>query len=173
MDGGGQERGLRSGTLPTPLCVGLGSACALAAAEMHQEAQRLRELRDRLLRVILAEVPQAVVNGDVEQRIAGNLNIAFPGVEGEVLLARLDDVALSTGSACTSAAIEPSYVLRAMGLEAPLAGASLRIGLGRFTTETEVDYAAGRIAREVRRLRKEGGFGMKDNRLDRLAKAAS
>jgi cysteine desulfurase len=173
MDGGGQERGLRSGTLPTPLCVGLGFACALAAAEMHQEAQRLRELRDRLLRVILAEVPQAVVNGDVEQRIAGNLNIAFPGVEGEVLLARLDDVALSTGSACTSAAIEPSYVLRAMGLEAPLAGASLRIGLGRFTTETEVDYAAGRIAREVRRLRKEGGFGMKDNRLDRLAKAAS
>jgi cysteine desulfurase len=172
MDGGGQERGLRSGTLPTPLCVGLGFACALAAAEMHQEAQRLRELRDRLLRVILAEVPQAVVNGDVEQRIAGNLNIAFPGVEGEVLLARLDDVALSTGSACTSAAIEPSYVLRAMGLEAPLAGASLRIGLGRFTTETEVDYAAGRIAREVRRLRKEGGFGMKDNRLDRLAKAA-
>jgi cysteine desulfurase len=172
MDGGGQERGLRSGTLPTPLCVGLGSACALAAADMHQEAQRLRELRDRLLRVILAEVPQAVVNGDVEQRIAGNLNIAFPGVEGEVLLARLDDIALSTGSACTSAAIEPSYVLRAMGLEAPLAEASLRIGLGRFTTETEVDYAAGRIAREVRRLRKEGGFGMKDNRLDRLAKAA-
>jgi cysteine desulfurase len=112
------------------------------------------------------------VNGDLEQRIAGNLNIAFPGVEGEVLLARLDDMALSTGSACTSAAIEPSYVLRAMGLEAPLAGASLRIGLGRFTTETEVDYAAGRIAREVRRLREEGGFGMKDNRLDRLAKAA-
>jgi cysteine desulfurase len=163
---------LRSGTLPTPLCVGLGAACAIAAAEMHQESARLRELRDRLLRVILAEVPQAVVNGDVEQRIAGNLNIAFPGVDGEALLARLEDIALSTGSACTSAAVEPSYVLRAMGLDAPLAEASLRIGLGRFTTEAEVDYAAGRIAREARRLRKEGGFGMKDNRLDRLAKAA-
>jgi cysteine desulfurase len=172
MDGGGQERGLRSGTLPTPLCVGLGAACALAAADMHHEAARLRELRDRLLRAILAEIPQAVVNGDVEQRIAGNLNIAFPGIEGEMLLTRLEDIALSTGSACTSAAVEPSYVLRAMGLDAALAEASLRIGLGRFTTEAEVDYAAGRIAREVRRLRNESGFSMEDNGLDRLAEAA-
>jgi cysteine desulfurase len=169
MDGGGQERSFRSGTLPTPLCVGLGSACALAAVDMHQEAARLRELRDRLLRAIVAEVPQAVVNGDFEQRIAGNLNLAFPDVEGEVLLIRLKDIALSTGSACTSAAIEPSYVLRAMGLDAALAQASLRIGLGRFTTEAEVDYAAGRIVDEVRRLRNEGGFGIGDNR---LAKAA-
>jgi cysteine desulfurase len=172
MDGGGQERGFRSGTLPTPLCIGLGSACALAAADMHQEAGRLRELRDRLLRGIVAGVPQAVVNGDVERRIAGNLNVAFPGVEGGVLLIRLKDLALSTGSACTSAAVEPSYVLRAMGLDAALAEASLRIGLGRFTTEAEVDYAAGRIVDEVRRLRNEVGFSMKDNGLDRLAEAA-
>lgn len=166
MDGGGQERGFRSGTLPTPLCVGLGAACVLAATEMHQEAARLRDLRDGLLRAIVAGVPEAVVNGDLERRIAGNLNIAFPDIEGEALLIRLKEIALSSGSACTSAAVEPSYVLRAMGLDAGLAQASLRIGLGRFTTKAEVDYAAERIIGEVRRLRAEG------NALDSVAAVA-
>jgi cysteine desulfurase len=166
MDGGGQERGFRSGTLPTPLCVGLGAACALAGQEMHEEAARLRALRDGLLRAIAAGVPEAVVNGDIERRIAGNLNVAFPDIEGELLLIRLKDLALSTGSACTSAAVEPSYVLRAMGLDPALAQASLRIGLGRFTTGAEVDYAAGRIVGEVRRLRAES------NALDTMATAA-
>ena len=166
MDGGGQERGFRSGTLPTPLCVGLGAACALAATEMHQEAARLRELRDGLLRAIIAAVPEAVVNGDLERRVAGNLNIAFPDIEGEALLIRLKEIAVSTGSACTSAAVEPSYVLRALGLDAELAQASLRIGLGRFTTKAEVDYAAGRIIGEVRRLRAEAST------LDSVAAAA-
>ena len=133
---------------------------------MDQEAARLRELRDGLLRAIKAGVPEAVVNGDIERRIAGNLSIAFPDIEGELLLIRLKDIALSTGSACTSAAVEPSYVLRAMGLNAALAQASLRIGLGRFTTAAEVDYAADRIIGEVRRLRAES------NALDSMAAAA-
>ncbi len=166
MDGGGQERGFRSGTLPTPLCVGLGAACALAAQEMDQEAARLKPLRDRLLRAITAALPETVVNGDMESRIAGNLNLAFPGIEAEQLLMRLKDIALSTGSACTSAAVEPSYVLRAMGLDDALAHASLRIGLGRFTTAAEVDYAKERIIREVCRLRGT------DSMLDRMTTAA-
>lgn len=170
MDGGGQERGFRSGTLPTPLCVGLGVACALAAAEMHEETARLRKMRDNLLRTIVAAVPQAVVNGDIERRIAGNLNIAFPTLESEMLLSRLKDIAISTGSACTSAAVEPSYVLRAMGLDDALAGASVRIGLGRFTTPSEVDYAADRIIHEVRRALDERR--VENNAVDRLATAA-
>lgn len=165
MDGGGQERGFRSGTLPTPLCVGLGAACALAAMEMDQEATRLAELRDRLLRALVTAIPDTVVNGDMESRIPGNLNFAFPGIEAEMLLIRLNDIALSTGSACTSAAVEPSYVLRALGLDHALAGASLRIGLGRFTTTAEVDYASERIISEVCRLRGE------DATLDRMMTA--
>jgi cysteine desulfurase len=166
MDGGGQERGFRSGTLPTPLCVGLGAACALAASEMDQEAARLGELRDRLLRALMTAIPDMVLNGDMESRIPGNLNLAFPGIEAEMLLVRLKDIALSTGSACTSAAVEPSYVLRALSLDDALAGASLRIGLGRFTTGTEADYAAGRIISEICLLRNE------DSALDRVMTAA-
>lgn len=166
MDGGGQERGFRSGTLPTPLCVGLGAACRLAATEMDREAVRLGELRDRLLRALMTAIPDMVLNGDMESRIPGNLNLAFPGIEAEMLLVRLKDIALSTGSACTSAAVEPSYVLRAIGLDHALAGASLRIGLGRFTTAAEVDYAATRIIDEVCRLRGA------DCALDRMMTAA-
>jgi len=154
IDGGGQERGLRSGTLPAPLCVGFGAAAALAGAEMATEAERLRGLRDRLLRGLTDRLGAVPVNGHPEQRIPGNLNVAFPGIDSEELLAGLGDVAVSTGSACTSAAVEPSYVLRALGLDAATAGASVRIGLGRFTTAAEVDYAAERIAAEVLRIRR-------------------
>jgi cysteine desulfurase len=155
IDGGGQERGLRSGTLATPLVVGFGEACRLARVEMAAEAERLAGLRDRLLGRLRAAFPDLILNGDADQRIPGNLNIAFPGIEAEALLARLADVALSAGSACTAAAIEPSYVLRALGLSEAIARASVRIGLGRFTTADEVDYAAARLIAEVGRLRSE------------------
>ena len=154
ISGGGQERGLRSGTLPTPLCVGLGEACQIAEAEMGAEAACLLALRDRLLRGIESQLPEVHVNGDLEHRIAGNLNLSFAHVEGEGLMMEIEDLAVSSGSACTSASLEPSYVLRALGIEEKLAHASLRIGLGRFTTEEEVDCAVDRIVYAVRRLRK-------------------
>jgi cysteine desulfurase len=153
ISGGGQERGMRSGTLPTPLCVGLGEACRIAEAEMGAEAERLHALRDRLLNRVNEQLPEVYVNGDLERRIPGNLNISFAYVEGEGLMMGIKDLAVSSGSACTSASLEPSYVLRALGVEEELAHTSLRIGLGRFTTEAEVDYAADRIVAEVRRLR--------------------
>jgi cysteine desulfurase len=153
LSGGGQERGLRSGTLPTPLCVGFGTACRLAAAEMPAETERLGTLRDRLLAGLTARVANVHLNGDADRRIAGNLNLSFAGIDNEMLLARLPDIALSSGSACTSAAIEPSYVLRALGLSDDRLTSSLRIGLGRFTTDADVDYAIERIAGEVERLR--------------------
>lgn len=153
ISGGGQERGMRSGTLPTPLCVGLGEACRIAAAEMGAEAERLHSLRARFLDKITAELPEVFLNGDLEHRIPGNLNISFAYVEGEGLMMGIKDLAVSSGSACTSASLEPSYVLRALGVEEELAHTSLRIGLGRFTTEAEVDYAVERIVGEVRRLR--------------------
>lgn len=153
ISGGGQERGMRSGTLPTPLCVGLGEACRIAAAEMATEAERLHALRDRFLDKITAELPEVFLNGDLEHRIPGNLNISFAYVEGEGLMMGIKDLAVSSGSACTSASLEPSYVLRALGVEEELAHTSLRIGMGRFTTEAEVDYAVDRIVGEVRRLR--------------------
>ena len=156
MSGGGQERGLRSGTLPAPLCVGLGEASRLAVAEMAAEAEWLDGLRRRLHRGLAARLPDLVLNGDAERRIAGNLNLAFPGVDAEALMASLPDLALSSGSACSSAAVEPSYVLRALGLDDALARASLRIGLGRFTEAAEVDYAVEAIAAAVERLRREG-----------------
>ena len=152
LSGGGQERGLRSGTLPTPLCVGFGSACVLAAATMEEEAHRLRKLRDRLFNGLVARLQHIYLNGDADRRLAGNLNLCFPGVDGEELMVRLRDLAVSSGSACTSASIEPSYVLRALGLSKEAAHASLRLGLGRFTTEEEVDYAVERLATEVNRL---------------------
>jgi cysteine desulfurase len=153
MSGGGQERGMRSGTLPTPLCVGLGEACRIAEAEMGAETERLHALRDRLLNRVTEQLPEVYVNGDLEHRIPGNLNISFAYVEGEGLMMGIKDLAVSSGSACTSASLEPSYVLRALGVEEELAHTSLRIGLGRFTTDAEVDYAADRIVGEVRRLR--------------------
>ncbi len=153
INGGGQERGMRSGTLPTPLVVGIGEACRIAKAEMGAEAERLRGLRDRMLDGIRARLPEVYLNGDLERRLPGNLNISFAFVEGEGLMMGVKDIAVSSGSACTSASLEPSYVLRALGVEAEMAHTSLRIGLGRFTTQDQVDYAIGHIADAVTRLR--------------------
>jgi cysteine desulfurase len=152
LHGGGQERGLRSGTLPTPLIVGFGRAVALAVAEQPAESARLAALRDRL-RARLSELGGVHLNGAAAPRLAGNLNVAIDGVSADALIARLADLALSTGSACSSAKPEPSHVLTALGLPTSQIAASLRIGLGRFTTEAEVDYAATRIAQEARRHR--------------------
>lgn len=153
ITGGGQERGMRSGTLPTPLCVGLGEACRIAEAEMAVEAERLRALRRHMLAALQERVPDVVVNGDLARRIPGNLNLGFAGVDAEALMNGIPDVALSTGSACSSAALEPSYVLRALGVSDDLARCSIRIGLGRFTTAAEVDHAVDRLAQGVARLR--------------------
>ena len=153
FDGGGQERGFRSGTLPLPLCVGLGIACELAQAEMAEESSRLLALRDKLYQGLCAAVPEAALNGDVENRIPGNLNLSFAGIDGEALLAGLKEIAVSSGSACTSASIEPSYVLKALGLDDALARSSLRIGLGRFTTKADVDIAIAEISKQVEGLR--------------------
>ncbi len=142
ISGGGQERGLRSGTLPAPLIVGFGEACRIARAEMAAETARLAALRDRLLARLRAAIPGIALNGSRDHRLAGNLNLAFPGARAETLLADLPDLCLSTGSACSSAAIEPSYVLRAMGIAPEIAAASLRIGIGRFTSAAEIDTAA-------------------------------
>jgi cysteine desulfurase len=152
FSGGGQERGFRSGTLATPLCVGLGEACAIAAAEMAAEAERLGGLRARLL-AALTQGDGAVLNGDPARRLAGNLNLRFPGVPSDALIAAVPELSISTGSACTSAEVEPSYVLQAIGLDATAAGESVRIALGRFTTEAEVDFAAERLIAAARRLR--------------------
>ena len=153
IHGGGQERGMRSGTLATPLCVGMGEACRIAKEEMGAEAERLRGLRDRLLKGVSARLPEVYLNGDPELRIPGNLNISFAFVEGEGLMMGVKDIAVSSGSACTSASLEPSYVLRALGLDAEMAHTSLRIGIGRFTTEKDVDYAINHIVEAVSRLR--------------------
>ena len=153
LDGGGHERGLRSGTLPVPSIVGFGKACELAQQAMPQEAQRLAALRDRLQEGILARLDEVYVNGYPTERLPGNLNLSFAYVEGESLLMGLNDVAVSSGSACTSASREPSYVLRALGVEEELAQASLRFGLGRFNTEEEVDFVVERVASVVRQLR--------------------
>jgi cysteine desulfurase len=156
IDGGGQERGMRSGTLPTPLCIGLGEAAALAEAEMAGEARRLFALRQRFLAGIKHALPQTILNGDAEQRLPGNLNLSFPGIPAPALMEACPALALSTGSACTAAEIEPSFVLRALGLSDELAAASLRIGLGRFTTEDEVDFAVATVAAAVKHLGQAG-----------------
>ncbi len=153
INGGGQERGMRSGTLPTPLCVGLGKACEIAGREMAAEAERLKMLRDRFYARIMDSCPEVYLNGDLQRRIPGNLNLSFAYVEGEGLMMGIKDLAVSSGSACTSASLEPSYVLRALGVDEELAHTSLRIGIGRFTTEDEVDHATEVIVREVTRLR--------------------
>lgn len=153
INGGGQERGMRSGTLPTPLCVGLGEACAIAQKEMGKENERLKGLQERLLKGLQERLPEIFVNGDLDNRIPGNLNISFAFVEGEGLMMGIKDLSVSSGSACTSASLEPSYVLRALGLEDELAHTSLRLGIGRFTTEQEIDYAIDHIAEAVTKLR--------------------
>lgn len=153
IHGGGQERGFRSGTLPTPLCVGLGEAAEICMKEMDAESKRLTVLRDRMLKGLKAKLPEIYVNGDLEHRIPGNLNISFAHVEGESLMMGIKNLSVSSGSACTSASLEPSYVLRALGVEEEMAHTSLRIGLGRFTTEHEVDTAVDELAHHVTKLR--------------------
>jgi cysteine desulfurase len=156
IHGGGQERGLRSGTLPTPLCVGMGEAFAIAGREMPGEANRLSALRDRLRDAVTKGLDGVQVNGDMAQRLPGNLNLSFEGVDAARLMGAVSDLAVSSGSACTSASVEPSYVLKALGLSDERAAASIRIGLGRFNTEADVDYAAQRLIEAVKRLRAEG-----------------
>ena len=146
FSGGGQERGLRSGTLPAPLIVGFGEACRIAAAEMADEAGRLLDLRGRLLARLRAAIPELRVNGTMQPRLPGNLNLTFPERGAQALMAAVPDLCLSTGSACTSATVEPSYVLRAMGLTDDEAARTLRLGLGRFTSMADVDYAAAALA---------------------------
>jgi cysteine desulfurase len=153
INGGGQERGLRSGTVPTPLCVGFGEACAIAKREMGAEAERLRFLRDRMLKGVMDQLPEIYLNGDLENRIPGNLNISFAYVEGEGLMMGIKELAVSSGSACTSASLEPSYVLRALGVDVEMAHTSIRLGLGRFTTQEEVDFAVEHLVEAVTRLR--------------------
>ena len=151
--GGGQERGFRSGTLPTPLCVGIGEAAEICMKEMDSEAKRLKKLQERMLKGLNAKLTDIVVNGDLDHRIPGNLNISFAYVEGESLMMGIKGLSVSSGSACTSASLEPSYVLRALGVEEDMAHTSLRIGLGRFTTEQEVDTAVDELTRHVMKLR--------------------
>lgn len=153
INGGGQERGLRSGTLSPALCVGLGEACAIAEREMAQESARLLEYRDFFYKGLKQDLKEIYINGDLTYRIPGNLNISFAYVEGEGLMMGIKDLAVSSGSACTSASLEPSYVLRALGVEEELAHTSLRIGFGRFTTFEELTYAMKRLIEEVKRLR--------------------
>jgi cysteine desulfurase len=153
IHGGGQERGMRSGTLPTPLCVGLGAAAAIAKREMAAETAQLEKLRDRFQNRIRERLPEVYLNGDAAHRIPGNLNLSFAFVEGEGLMMGIKDLCVSSGSACTSASLEPSYVLRALGVDEELAHTSLRIGFGRFTTESDVDFAADRIIAAVQKLR--------------------
>ena len=155
FDGGGQERGWRSGTVPAPLAVGLGKACAIYREEGEAESRRLKVLRDRLLASITSRVKGVHLNGDREKRLPNNLNLSFEDLAPGALLAALKDIALSSGSACTSATVEPSYVLRALGVSDALANTSVRFGLGRPTSEAEVDYTADAVVREANRLRAE------------------
>jgi cysteine desulfurase len=153
IDGGGHERGMRSGTLNVPGIVGLGEACALAKAEMPAESKRMEYLRDKLKDRLLAALDEVYINGTMEHRLPNNLNISFAYVEGESLLMGINEIAVSSGSACTSATLEPSYVLKALGAGDDLAHSSIRFGLGRFNTEEEVDYVAAKVIDVVRKLR--------------------
>ena len=153
IDGGGHERGMRSGTLNVPGIVGLGKACAIASEEMAKEACKLAGLRNRLRDSIMGRLDEVYINGSMEHRLPGNLNISFAYVEGESLLMGINDIAVSSGSACTSATLEPSYVLKALGTGDDLAHSSIRFGIGRFNTEAEVDYVADRVIETVERLR--------------------
>ncbi len=159
MDGGGHERGMRSGTLNVPGIVGFGRACELCQAEMNEEAARLRSLRDKLKDGILNRIADVSINGSLEHRLPHNLNVSFAHVDGESLLMGLNDIAVSSGSACTTDLPEPSHVLQALGVKNELAHSSLRFGLGRFNTEEEVDYAIDRVAEVVSRLRELSPHG--------------
>lgn len=152
MHGGGHERGMRSGTLATHQCVGMGEACAIAKAEMHDENRRLLKLRQRLWDGV-NDLEQVFCNGDPDQRVSGNINISFNFVEGESLLMALKDLAVSSGSACTSASLEPSYVLRALGMNDEMAHSSIRFAIGRFTTEADIDLAIDKVRTAVTKLR--------------------
>jgi cysteine desulfurase len=153
IDGGGHERGVRSGTLNVPGIVGFGRACEIAGAEMAEESARLGRLRDRLLAGLQQNLDEIYVNGSLEHRVPNNLNVSFAYVEGESLLMGINDVAVSSGSACTSGSLEPSYVLKALGTGDDLAHSSIRFGLGRYNTEEEVDYVVSKLTSVVRRLR--------------------
>jgi cysteine desulfurase len=153
MDGGGHERGMRSGTLNVPGIVGLGEACAICQAEMPEESKRLRYLRDKLRNKLEAGLDEIYLNGSWEHRLPHSLNLSFAYVEGESLLMGINDVAVSSGSACTSATLEPSYVLKALGLGDDIAHSSIRFGIGRFNTEEEIDYVADKLIDVVRKLR--------------------
>ena len=153
LDGGGHERGMRSGTLNVPGIVGLGKACEIAQKEMAEESKRLSGLRDRLKSKLEARLDETFINGSLEYRLPHNLNMSFAYVEGESLLMGINDIAVSSGSACTSATLEPSYVLKALGVGEDLAHTSIRFGLGRFTTEEEVDYVVDKMVQVVTKLR--------------------
>lgn len=151
--GGNQEHGLRSGTLPTPLCVGLGRACEIAQKEMKEEYNRLLTFKDYFLKKIFDNLPQVYLNGDREKSIPGCVNLSFEGVEGEGIMLGMDDICISSGSACSSQNLKPSHVLRAISIHKDLSHSSLRIGFGRFTTIEEIDYAASKIIEVVKKLR--------------------
>jgi cysteine desulfurase len=153
MDGGGHERGMRSGTLNVPGIAGLGAACEIANREMPEESKRLSFLRDKLRDRLMNDLDECYINGSVEHRLPHNLNISFAYVEGESLLMGINDIAVSSGSACTSATLEPSYVLKALGAGDDLAHSSIRFGIGRFNTEEEVDYVGNKVAEVVKKLR--------------------
>ena len=153
IDGGGHERGLRSGTLNVPGIVGLGKACEIAQKEISAEGERLIRLRDKLKESIMGRLDGTTINGSMAHRLPGNLNLSFAGVEGDALLMGINDVAVSSGSACTTATLEPSHVLRALGVSEDLAHSSIRFGIGRFNTEEEVDYVADRVVETVKRSR--------------------
>jgi cysteine desulfurase len=153
MDGGGHERGMRSGTLNVPGIVGLGEACAIAQREMPAEMVRMRYLRDKLRAKLEAGLDEVYINGSMEHRLPQNLNMSFAYVEGESLLMGINDIAVSSGSACTSATLEPSYVLKALGLGDDIAHSSIRFGIGRFNTEEEIDYVADKLIDVVKKLR--------------------
>jgi cysteine desulfurase len=153
FSGGGQERGMRSGTLPPPLIAGFGAACEISGREMARDLAHVQRLSRKLHKGIVEAIPHVVVNGSMDSRYPGNLNVSFAYVEGESLIMALKDVAVSSGSACTSASLEPSYVLRALGVEEDMAHTSIRFGIGRFTTDAEVDYAIQTCVKHVERLR--------------------
>ena len=158
QDGGGHERGMRSGTLNVPAIVGMGAAFAIARLEMKSECERTFALRERLRVALVKNLDQIQINGDLDSRLPGNLNVSFAHVEGESLMLGLRELALSSGSACSSATLEPSYVLRAIGVSDEMAHSSIRFGIGRFNTEEEIDFAATRVIAEVRRLRAMSPF---------------
>jgi cysteine desulfurase len=168
MDGGGHERGMRSGTLNVPGIVGFGKACGVSRDEMRAEGERVMALRERLRRALFDQLQEVRLNGDPVKRLPGNLNMSFAYIDGESLMMGLKEIAVSTGSACTSASLEPSHVLKAIGLEDAMAHASIRFGVGRFNTEAEIDYTAKRVVEEVSRLREiSPTYRARKNRLQR------